>query len=65
MVKYTKGDFIEKKMREEHVEEECDYTGDDLFYSKSNVEFLLRGMAQLKAGKGVVHELLDDEDDED
>lgn len=44
------------------MEEECGYTDDDLFYSKSNVEFILRGIAQLNAGKGVVHELLEDEE---
>jgi DNA-damage-inducible protein J len=33
------------------------------FYSRSNMEHLRRGAAALDAGKGVVHELIEDPDD--
>jgi DNA-damage-inducible protein J len=37
----------------------------DPFYSEANMERLRRGIAALKAGKGVEHELIEVEDDEE
>lgn len=34
----------------------------DPFYSDSNMEHLRRGVAALNAGKGVAHEIIEDED---
>lgn len=48
--------FIKKVNREHRIpfEIEC-----DPFYSESNLRFLREGAAQLNAGKGVEHELIE------
>ena len=51
--------FVKKVIREHRIpfEIEC-----DPFYSENNMRFLRDGIAQLNAGKGVEHELIEEEE---
>lgn len=51
--------FATKVVREQRIPFEITA---DPFYSESNLEFLKRGIAALNAGKGVEHELLEDDE---
>lgn len=44
------------------VKESIEKVCADSFYSDSNMEHLRRGVAALNAGKGVAHEIIEDED---
>lgn len=52
--------FAKKVSREHRIPFEVSA---DPFYSESNLAFLRRGAAELDAGRGVVHELIEVEDD--
>jgi len=52
--------FAKKMSREKRIPFEVSV---DPFYSESNMEHLRRGIAQLYAGKGVEHELVEVEDE--
>lgn len=49
--------FARKVAREKRIPFEINV---DPFYSKTNLEFLYRGVDALNAGKGVEHELIDE-----
>jgi len=50
--------FAKKATREHRIPFELDA---DPFYSESNMRFLRQGIAALNEGKGVAHELLEDD----
>jgi len=50
--------FAKKATRENRIPFEVDA---DPFYSDSNLQFLRQGIAALNEGKGVEHELLEDD----
>jgi len=52
--------FAKKMTREKRIPFEVSV---DPFYSKSNIAHLIRGKEQLEAGKGVVHELIEVDDE--
>lgn len=52
--------FIKAVLRERRIPFEISQV--DYFYSKNNMDFLLEGIAQLNAGKGTPHELIEEED---
>ena len=51
--------FIKKVISERRIPFEISL---DPFYSEANMRFLREGAAQLNAGKGVEHELIEDEE---
>ena len=52
--------FIKAALRENKIPFEI--VAPDPFYSPSNIAFLKEGIQQLNAGKGTVHELLEDDE---
>lgn len=51
--------FIKKVIRENRIPFSID---SDPFYSKSNMDFLKEGIAALNDGKGIPHELIENEE---
>ncbi len=49
--------FVKAVLRENRIP--FDVAAQDPFYSESNMKFLEEGAAAIKAGKGVVHELIE------
>lgn len=54
--------FAKKMTREKRIPFEVSV---DPFYSESNMSHLRRGVAALNAGEGVVHDVIEVEDEED
>lgn len=53
--------FVKAVLREDRIPFEITQ-GNDLFYSKSNMEHVKKSVQELRAGKGTVHELIEDDD---
>lgn len=51
--------FVKKVIREQRIPFTIE---SDSFYSESNLAFLREGIAQLNAGKGIPHELIEEDD---
>lgn len=50
--------FAKKVINENRIPFNIEY--EDPFYSEGNMKFLMKGIKQLNAGKGVEHELIED-----
>ncbi len=53
--------YVKAVLRERRIPFEI--RQDDPFYSASNQAYIMKSVAELKAGKGTVHELIEDDDE--
>ena len=53
--------FVKAVLREDRIPFEITQ-GNDLFYSKSNMEHVKKSVQELRAGKRTIHELIEDDD---